>query len=56
MAPLAQLLPENGNVDTVTGKHNIRQRLHVAIYGKTVAGKGIVLEFDVNLNFYYLTF
>ncbi len=56
MAPLVQLLPENGNVDTETGKHNIRERLHIAIYGKTVAGKSIVLEFDVNLNFFYVTY
>ncbi len=55
LPPLVQLFPENGNVDTETGNCNIRQRLHIAIYGKTVAGKGIVLEFDVNLNFFYLT-
>ncbi len=40
--------------DKETANCNIRQRLHIAIYGKTVAGKGIVLEFDVNLNFYYV--
>ena len=53
MAPLVQLFPENGNVDKETGNRNIRQRLHIAIYGKTVAGKSISLEFDVNLNFFY---
>ena len=55
-APLVQLFPENGNVDKETGNRNIRQRLHIAIYGKTVAGKGIVLEFDVNLNFFYQSY
>ena len=55
-APLVQLFPENGNVDKETGNHNIRQRLHIAVYGKNVAGKSISLEFDVNLNFYYVTY
>ena len=54
--PLNQLLPENGNVDKETGKHNIRERLHIAIYGKTVAGKSVSLEFDQNINFFYVTF
>lgn len=49
--PLSQLF--NGP-DKETGNCNIRQRLHIAIYGKTVAGQSISLEFDVNLNFYYL--
>jgi hypothetical protein len=54
--PLNQLLPENGNVDKETGNRNIREKLHVAIYGKTVAGKGVVLEFDLNLNFFYVSY
>ena len=53
--PLNQLYPENGNLDKETGKHNIRQRLHIAMYGKTVAGKSLSLEFDINLNFYYVS-
>ena len=40
MPPLNQLFPENGGFDKETGKHNIRQRLHIEIFGKTVAGKG----------------
>ena len=53
-SPLVQLFPENGGHDKETANCNIRQRIHIAIYGKTVAGKGIVLEFDVNLNFFYI--
>ena len=48
--PLSQLFT---GPDKETGNCNIRQRLHIAIYGKTVAGKSVSLEFDVNLNFYY---
>jgi hypothetical protein len=51
--PLFQLLPGNGGFDKETGKTNIRQRLHVEIFGKTVAGKSISVAFDVNLNFFY---
>lgn len=40
-------------LDKETANSNIRQRLHVAIYGKTVGGKSVSLEFDVNLNFTY---
>jgi len=54
LAPLYQLFPENGGYDPVTNRSNIRQRLHVEIFGKTVAGKAISVAFDVNLNFFYL--
>ncbi len=50
--PLSQLLV-SPFLDKETANSNIRQRLHIAIYGKTVAGKGVSLEFDVNLNFFY---
>ncbi len=50
--PLNQLLVPPF-LDKETANSNIRQRLHIAIYGKTVGGKGVVLEFDVNLNFFY---
>jgi hypothetical protein len=53
--PLNQLFPENGGIDVETGKRTIRQRLHIEVYGKTVAGERISLPFDVNLNFYYAT-
>ena len=52
-APLDQLYPENGGIDKETGKTNIRQRLQVEVYGKTVAGKRVVCSFPVDLNFYY---
>jgi hypothetical protein len=51
--PLYQLYPENGGYDRETGKTNIRQKLHIEIFGKTVAGKKISVVFDVNLNFFY---
>jgi hypothetical protein len=50
--PLNQLLPENAGFDSETGQRNIRQRLHIEIFGKTVAGAGVSVAFDVNLNFY----
>ena len=53
--PLAQLFPENGGFDPETGHKNIRQRLKIAVYGKTIAGDSVVLNFDVNLNFFYQT-
>ncbi len=53
--PLNQLFPENGGIDKETGKRTIRQRLHIEIFGKTVAGKSISLFFDVNLNFFYVS-
>ena len=52
-APLYQLFPENGGYDKETNKTNIRQRLHIEVFGKTVAGKAVSLVFDVNLNFVY---
>ena len=52
-APLNQLFPANGGADKETGKPEIRQRLHVEIYGKTVSGKSVVLRFDVDIRFYY---
>jgi hypothetical protein len=55
VAPLNQLLPENGGFDKETGKRTIRQRLHIEVFGKTVAGRAISLVFDVNLNFFYGT-
>jgi hypothetical protein len=53
-SPLHQLYPQNGGYDTETGKTNIRQRLHIEAFGKTVAGRPVSLVFDVNLNFFYL--
>ena len=53
--PLNQLFPENGGFDKETAKRTIRQRLHIEVFGKTVSGKGISLNFDVNLNFFYVT-
>jgi len=50
--PLNQLLC-SGCLDKETNNPNIRQRLHIVIYGKTIAGKKVSLEFDVNLNFFY---
>jgi hypothetical protein len=52
-APLHQLFPQNGGFDVETGKTNIRQRLHIEVFGKTVAGEAVSLAFDVNLNFFY---
>ena len=54
-APLVQLFPENGGYDKETNKTNIRQRIHIEVFGKTVAGKAVSLAFDVNLNFFYVT-
>jgi hypothetical protein len=51
--PLNQLFPANGGADKETGKPEIRQRLHVDVYGKTVSGKRVVLRFDVDIRFYY---
>jgi len=51
--PLHLLYPANGGFDPETGKTNIRQRLHIEVFGKTVAGKKVSLVFDVNLNFFY---
>ena len=50
--PLNQLLVYPF-LDKETSNSNIRQKLHLAIYGKTVAGKSVSLEFDLNLNFFY---
>jgi hypothetical protein len=52
-APLYQLFPQNGGFDKETGKTNIRQKLHIEIFGKTVAGKKISVALDVNLQFLY---
>jgi hypothetical protein len=54
-APLSALLPENGGFDKETGKRNIRQTLHVEVFGKTTAGQSVSVAFDVNLNFFYLS-
>jgi hypothetical protein len=48
--PLNQLLVYPF-LDKETNNPFIRQRLHIAIYGKEVSGKKISLEFDVNLKF-----
>jgi hypothetical protein len=53
LAPLYQLYPENGGYDPETNNTNIRERLHIEIFGKTVAGKSVSVAFDVNLNFFY---
>lgn len=52
-APLLQLFPENGGYDLETGQPFIRQRLHVEVFGKTVAGRRISVAFDVTIRFYY---
>jgi hypothetical protein len=52
-APLYQLFPQNGGIDKETSNTNIRQKLHIEIFGKTVAGKAISVAFDVNLKFAY---
>jgi hypothetical protein len=53
--PLNQLYPQNGGVDKETGKCNIRQTLHIEIFGKTVSGHPVSLAFDNALNFFYVT-
>ena len=50
--PLNQLLVYP-YLDKETNNSNIRQTLHVTLYGKEVSGKNISLEFDVSVNFYY---
>lgn len=50
--PLNQLLVWP-YLDKETNNPFIRQRLHIAIYGKEVSGKNISLEFDVNLKFMF---
>lgn len=54
-APLSALLPENGGFDKETGKRNIRQTLHIEVFGKTTAGQSVSVAFDVGLNFFYLS-
>ncbi len=54
-APLVQLFPENGGVDKETAQRNIRQRLQIEVFGKTVGGQSVSLQFDVNLNFFYVS-
>jgi hypothetical protein len=49
--PLNQLLPENAGYDKETGNRNIRQKLHIEIFGKTVAGAAVSVAFDITLNF-----
>lgn len=51
--PLYQLFPQNGGFDKETGNTNIRQKLHIEIFGKTVAGKKVSAVLDVNLNFFF---
>jgi hypothetical protein len=51
--PLAQLLPGGTGFDQETGQTNIRQRLHVEVFGKTVAGRDVSTSFDVTINFSY---
>lgn len=55
LAPLNQLFPENGGLDIETGKRNIRQRLRIELFGKTVAGDKVSVAIDLNLNFFYIT-
>ncbi len=50
--PLNQLLCP-GCLDKETNNASIRQRLHVAIYGKTVAGKSVSVEWDQNVQFFW---
>lgn len=54
--PLVQLYPQNGGFDRETGKRNIRQRLNVVIYGKTVAGRRVTARFDYTINFFYQSY
>lgn len=51
--PLNQLWPANGGFDKETGKDNIRQKLRVDIYGKTVAGQRVSTGFEITVRFYY---
>lgn len=48
--PLLYLFPENGGFDPETGELDIRQSLHVEIFGETAGGKAlsfsVVLEYD----------
>lgn len=53
--PLVQLFPENGGIDVETGKRTIRQRLDVEVFGKTVSGRRLSVQFPVTVNFYYAT-
>ncbi len=53
--PLSQLFPENGGIDVETGKRTIRQRLDVEVFGKTVSGRRLSVQFPVTVNFYYAT-
>jgi hypothetical protein len=53
--PLNQLFPQNGGYDQETGLRNIRQRLDVEVFGKTVAGDSVSVRFSVNVNFFYAT-
>ncbi|MFZ5788580.1 MAG: hypothetical protein ACOY3Y_19255 [Acidobacteriota bacterium] len=53
--PLNQLFPENGGLDKETGQRNIRQRLTIELFGKTVSGERVTYSFPVNLNFFYVT-
>jgi hypothetical protein len=51
--PLSHLLPENGGVDPETGNRNIRQRMVLQMYGRTVSGKSIAsLPTPIQLNFF----
>lgn len=54
--PLVNLFPENGGYDPETGNRNIRQAFRVEIFGETVGGKDVKVEFTVGMNFYYETY
>jgi len=54
-APLLYLFPANGGFDPETAQRNIRQRLQIEVFGRTIAGQDISLRFDVNVNFFYVT-
>lgn len=51
--PLNQLLAENSGYDKETGQKNIRQRLDIEIFGKTVGGAAVSVKIPVTLRFYY---
>jgi hypothetical protein len=53
--PLNQLLPENAGYDKETGNRNIRQKLHIEVFGKTVAGAAVSVAFDITIQFYSKT-
>jgi len=51
--PLGHLLPENGGVDPETGNRNIRQRLVLQLFGRTMSGKSVAsVPQPIQFNFF----